>query len=55
MKTSLAIATAALMFSAILSLTGVAVACYDSLSPKGPPGGACATQQHQPTGPNRGR
>jgi len=36
MKTSLAIATAALMFSAILSLTGVAVACYDSLSPKGP-------------------
>ena len=65
MKTSLAITTAALMFSAILSLTGVAVACYDSLSGTGPPGGACSTQQqtqipsgqlrHQPTGSYRGR
>jgi hypothetical protein len=37
MKTSLAIATAALMFSAILSLTsGVAAAGYDSYSGKTP-------------------
>jgi hypothetical protein len=37
MKTSLAIATAALMFSAVLSLTSdVAAAAYDSYSGKSP-------------------
>jgi hypothetical protein len=54
MKTSLAIATAALMFSAILSLTsGVAAAEYGSYSGKTPGRCGvvpCANQQQAPSG-----
>jgi hypothetical protein len=59
MKTSLAIATAALMFSAIVSLTsGVAAAGYDSYSGKSP--GRCGvvpcpSQQQTPTSSSQRR
>jgi hypothetical protein len=59
MKTPLAIATAALMFSVVLSLTsGVAAAGYDSYSGKSP--GRCGVlpcpnQQQAPTSSNQYR